>query len=709
MSRGRVHIRDQGRLRFACAHHRGWGDLPFYRGRKPVYPHPQTEPDERYLTAVGLYFILSIVEVFISSDRIEDPMIKKIVVFASFAVFALGLAGCSNSVKSEKQIPARQRIAQPSPTPEEKRTPGDLLVDQAIELIEHGSKGSTGNPYKKMIGLLEEALTRDSENDRFYFQLARLYSLAATYNEKEEDMVEDKPKIRQMFEKAIEKSPGNIEALSEYASFLSAHGSREDKVYACQLLGKVLEVQPDRLSAYFDLAMNLKKMNDYAQSREILQKAEKIIRNAPKSKGPALMRYDDLGSLYREIKEYDKAESILKDGAKLANESGKHLEYAQIITELGRVYTESGEFEAAEKAFYESAQRMKSNGVGENSYWGCLYHAFGALYAEMKQNNQACVSYMESADREEVNYIRQFEASLACYLSGDNANALKYADRAIMAEENRLTPDVRIKIVKGFALLTESRSDEAQTIFEEIKENQYGAGAYVGLGRIHLTAHRLRKARRHLKLGLKIHQRTPVNTIFTGIQREYNLFIEEMALLDLGFVSVLEKKYGEAFKYFNRVLEIRPDNIAALLAKGNDLGRREKYVEAIATINKVFELSPNNARALSELALIHFNSGDLKKAEQYFSKARDAGDQGYTCPYEGLGLVYLRQGRVEEAKANLQKAIEINPDVEYKKFNALAKIFLKEGKKGKAKELLEKSIANNPHDNEARKLLAGNF
>ena len=636
-------------------------------------------------------------------------MIDKITVFAALVLLTLSLTRCNNSVESEKKIPAPQRIEQPSPTPDEKRTPSDLLVDQANELVEHGPKDSSGKPYKKMIGLLEDALASDPDNDRFYFQLARLYNLTTIYNENEENMVEDKLKIRRMFEKAIEINPKNLEAVSEYASFLSASGSPEDKIYVSELFMKIIETQPDRLSAYFDLAENLKQMNDYAQSRKVLQKAEKIVRDSPKSEKPGLMLYHDLGEQYRRMREFSKAESILREGAKLANGLGEHLVYAQLIAELGRVFTESGKFDAAEKAFKESAQKMKSIEVKEESYWGCLYHAFGALYAEMKQNKLACVSYRESADREEVNYITQFEASLSCYLSGDNANALKYADRATIAKEQRFAPDVRVNIVKGFALLADNRSDEAQTIFEEIKEDQHGAEAYVGLGRIHLAASRLPEARRHLKLGLKLHQETPVNTHFTGIQKEYNLFIKEVALLGLGFVSALEEKHAEAIKYFNRVLELRPDNITALLAKGNDLGRRKKYVEAIATINKVFELSPNNARALSELALIHFNSGDLKKAEQYFSKARDAGDQGYTCPYEGLGLVYLRQGRVKEAKANLQKAIEINPDVEYKKFNALAKIFLKEGKKGKAKELLEKSIANNPHDNEARELLAENF
>jgi tetratricopeptide (TPR) repeat protein len=153
------------------------------------------------------------------------------------------------------------------------------------------------------------------------------------------------------------------------------------------------------------------------------------------------------------------------------------------------------------------------------------------------------------------------------------------------------------------------------------------------------------------------------------------------------------------------LLKVFPDHLLAQLGKGNALAGMGKLDEAASVFRKVLDRYPDNKFAITEMAIIKYNRGELTQAEEDFKKAIQLDGETYTCPYEGLGLVYLKLGMTDKAKESLKKAIEINPEIEYKKFNALARIDIKEGKYDEARKLLESSMKNWPYDDEARQLM----
>ena len=186
----------------------------------------------------------------------------------------------------------------------------------------------------------------------------------------------------------------------------------------------------------------------------------------------------------------------------------------------------------------------------------------------------------------------------------------------------------------------------------------------------------------------------------------YEQTVWRMANLGMAWAASNDDEHAVAIRHYDRALSVTPDDIFALLGKGNALAAMRQLDDAEALFERVLEAHPGNPYALAELGLVDYNRGDLAAAEARFQAALEADPTGYTCPHEGLGLVYLKQGKTAEAAAAFEQAIEINPEIEYKKFNGLAQIYIDQGRYDEARALLKQSIENYPFDDEAAQMLA---
>jgi len=62
--------------------------------------------------------------------------------------------------------------------------------------------------------------------------------------------------------------------------------------------------------------------------------------------------------------------------------------------------------------------------------------------------------------------------------------------------------------------------------------------------------------------------------------------------------------FSEAIVYFDRVLEIEPNHVRALVNKGSTLGSLGKFDEAIFSLERALEIDPENIDALSNKAAV---------------------------------------------------------------------------------------------------------
>jgi len=69
---------------------------------------------------------------------------------------------------------------------------------------------------------------------------------------------------------------------------------------------------------------------------------------------------------------------------------------------------------------------------------------------------------------------------------------------------------------------------------------------------------------------------------------------DQRALLNNGSVLIELDRYQEAIKYYDRILEINPNNVKALASKGIALSHLQKYDEALIVLDKALSLEPDN-------------------------------------------------------------------------------------------------------------------
>ena len=82
-------------------------------------------------------------------------------------------------------------------------------------------------------------------------------------------------------------------------------------------------------------------------------------------------------------------------------------------------------------------------------------------------------------------------------------------------------------------------------------------------------------------------------------------------------------KYEEAISFYDKILEIDPNNLVALNKKGANLANLDKPEEALTYFEKALEIDPNYPMSLNNKGAITAGMGRFSEALEYFGKALD--------------------------------------------------------------------------------------
>ena len=133
---------------------------------------------------------------------------------------------------------------------------------------------------------------------------------------------------------------------------------------------------------------------------------------------------------------------------------------------------------------------------------------------------------------------------------------------------------------------------------------------------------------------------------------------------NLGMVLQRQGKTAEAISEFRRVLELRPDYVAARYLLSNALETRGETGEAIVHYRKILEMEPNHAEVHNNLAWLLATGPEpsLRNAAEAIEHAQRA-DQlsGGRQPtvLDTLAAAYAEAGRFPEALTTARKALEL--------------------------------------------------
>lgn len=140
-------------------------------------------------------------------------------------------------------------------------------------------------------------------------------------------------------------------------------------------------------------------------------------------------------------------------------------------------------------------------------------------------------------------------------------------------------------------------------------------------------------------------------------------------------------RYADATGWYQKVLEIQPENTDALNNLGGVFQARGKLDEAIACYKKATSINPDSAEAHYNLGNALKEQGELDKAVASYQKAISIKPE-FAEAHNNLGFAQQELGRMEEAVASYQEAISVQPGLAeaytnigllYEKMNDLAR------------------------------------
>ncbi len=174
--------------------------------------------------------------------------------------------------------------------------------------------------------------------------------------------------------------------------------------------------------------------------------------------------------------------------------------------------------------------------------------------------------------------------------------------------------------------------------------------------------------------------------------------------LELAMNALNSKEFRQAEKTFLHVLEVQPQNLKALLGIGNLYFLLKKYSDAANYYEKALETNPTLVKAHYNLGTIFYFIKAYEKSKVHLLKALELYPK-LLGAYLILAQVYQLEGKTSDSIILLGKAVELSPrnPILYQKL-AILHIHLRQFEP--AIGILEKAVSLSPLDIESNLYLA---
>ncbi len=135
---------------------------------------------------------------------------------------------------------------------------------------------------------------------------------------------------------------------------------------------------------------------------------------------------------------------------------------------------------------------------------------------------------------------------------------------------------------------------------------------------------------------------------------DIEIYNEAIANADLAFSN---EKYESALKWFDKALEQAPKDEYALSKAGATCVSLERYQDAFDYFQKAVNINPENGDNVFNLASAYFFAGDISKAVEYYSQAEllECSEDVKARIYYQLAMMCSLKGDYQSALVNFQK------------------------------------------------------
>lgn len=125
-------------------------------------------------------------------------------------------------------------------------------------------------------------------------------------------------------------------------------------------------------------------------------------------------------------------------------------------------------------------------------------------------------------------------------------------------------------------------------------------------------------------------------------------------------LATRQRAYNRAIQDFDKVLVIEPDNVEALIARGDAFSQLGNTGRALADLNRAVALAPNDATAYLARGLAESRRGNRTAAVQDYEEALKR-DPRRVDALVNIAALQLLENKAEAAVKTLDRAIAIDP------------------------------------------------
>jgi len=439
------------------------------------------------------------------------------------------------------------------------------MSEKLEELINLANKNIGDSNFEKAMKILEEAYEIDDKNNEVLKNLGLCY-----YN------LQKNTKAQEYFTKALNVSPDDATSLY-YAGAINILNL--DLETAKLQLEKVLELRPEYLDAY-----------------------------------------KNLGVIYFNLKQMDKAVDILQKGVQYAQDSP---EYYRLFASAYIVSRQNQEAADLLESFLERTKVETYE----------LYNLLGSAYLGLKNMEKARENYLKSVVLNDKNDIAQKALALLDTIENDILGELRALVESkapvdeIVAIADKLYKDEKINEAIGFLTFALKNGYDDTRIFYQLSILYEMKGnlndSLKCLHKIITTSKPTKEVELKIaKLFLQLGKTNEAFALLSKLVKRYPYDADVYYEFAMAFVV-----YGDNIKaeeYLKKVIDMNPESDYAALAH-KDLGciylSQNNMEYAKEEFETAYNLAPEDDVICYEYASYHFMAGDFETALKYYEKA----------------------------------------------------------------------------------------
>jgi tetratricopeptide (TPR) repeat protein len=301
------------------------------------------------------------------------------------------------------------------------------------------------------------------------------------------------------------------------------------------------------------------------------------------------------------------------------------------------------------------------------------YALVGLGDAARKRSN-----YRQAIDYYEKCLIQHADNNYALFGLADCYKALRQYNLAIKIWEKYLVHDdknitVLTRVADAYRKVKnlEKSSEIYNKVLEIEPDNAY---ALIGLGHLFYDFKQYELAMKFWGRMLEVHGDS----------------VDIRVLTSLGNCHRKLKTYNEGLIFFQKALELEPDNFYALFGLADCYRGSDRHPESLVYWMRILDLDPNNKVILTRAGDAYRNMGDFENAEEFYTKALNIEFDAYAIL--GLALINKQKGKFQEAIESLEGLLKNDPK-NHRLYIEIADCYLSLDERNNAVEILERFLS----------------